>query len=194
MEIWCNMLYHNVGINKKDSDYIISTKNRWNNIYQNDYYNTIIHNNIEIHNFVYSLFKENEPLPNEKMKSWFDFINNPFYSASSKEYMWNIFNKTQKMSHVFVKFINMCKIKKMKVKVDCDLNMNKITIRPQLSLEIIQNSKMKLLRFDFQVIPFIKFYRLIHTSNNQPIFAFLFTDFIFVSHIIRSLNVKKLIL
>ena len=65
MEIWCNMLYHNVGINKKDSDYIISTKNRWNNIYQNDYYNTIIHNNIEIHNFVYSLFKENEPLPNK---------------------------------------------------------------------------------------------------------------------------------
>ena len=110
MEIWCNMLYHNVGITKKDSDYIISTKNRWNNIYQNNYYNTIIHNNIEIHNFVYSLFKENEPLPNKKMKSWFDFINNPFYNTSSKEDMWNIFNKTQKMSHVFVKFINMCKI------------------------------------------------------------------------------------
>ena len=139
MEIWCNMLYHNVGITKKDSDYIISTKNRWNNIYQNNYYNTIIHNNIEIHNFVYSLFKENEPLPNKKMKSWFDFINNPFYNTSSKEDMWNIFNKTQKMSHVFVKFINMCKIKKMKVKVDCDLNMNKITIQPHLSLEIIQN-------------------------------------------------------
>lgn len=139
MELWCNILYHNVGITKKDSDYIISTKNRWNNIYQNNYYNTIIHNNIEVHNFVYSLFKENQPLPNKKMKSWFNFINNPFYNASSKDDIWNIFNKTQKMFYTLIKFINMCKIKKMKVKVDEDLNMNKINIQPHLSIEIIQN-------------------------------------------------------
>ena len=80
MEVWCNILHYNIGIKKEDSDYIISTKNRWKNIYQNNYYNIIINKNVALHNFVYSLFKENETIPNKKIKSWFEFINNPFYN------------------------------------------------------------------------------------------------------------------
>jgi hypothetical protein len=139
MEVWCNILHYNIGIKKEDSDYIISTKNRWKNIYQNNYYNIIINKNVALHNFVYSLFKENETIPNKKIKSWFEFINNPFYNSSSKEEIWTIFNKTQKMYFILIKFMNMCKVKKMKVKVDEDLNMNKITIHPHLSIVIVQN-------------------------------------------------------
>lgn len=76
---------------------------------------------------------------NNKFKVLNDILNNIFMDEIFKEKYLNIFCNLQKKYHVLNKFINICKMKKAKIKVDYDLLLNPISELDKDIICIIQN-------------------------------------------------------
>lgn len=135
MEIWYHYFYKNIGVNRKDSNYLIKAENKWKDVYCNEYYSEIIKNNCDLHCYLFSLMSTK--------KSKFDFfkqyVHNMFFSQEQRNKNINIFCKTQKNYLTLVRFINYCKRQFASIKVQHDLNMNEIILDSNKSLKIYQN-------------------------------------------------------
>lgn len=141
MEQWINILHYNIDVNLNDSKYIIKCKDKWNDIYQKEYYNKLISQNPSVHFLVFEyLCKISENKQVKKIILWENGYNNPFSNMSQKELLLNLFQKTQKMYYILSKFVTLCKCKIIDVKVNTDLNLNKIELNDERCIEIFQNN------------------------------------------------------
>ena len=140
MDIWCKFLFNTININSNDTEYIINSKNRWEDVYMNNYYNNLISNNNNISQYLFTLF--DKKYNKKKISFWYQTVNNMFFSTDKKEDLWKHFIKAQKNYYVLSNFINRVKYKSLKVKVDIDLNLNKIVLSPLKGIEIFHNGAL----------------------------------------------------
>jgi hypothetical protein len=139
MDIWYKILCNTININSTDADYIIKSKNRWEDVYRIEYYNKLISNEFVITHFFFSLLDNDSKT---KIQFWNETVGNMFYSQEQKEELWNKYIKTQKKYYILSKFVSICKYKYTNVKVDTDLNLDKIVLQPHKSIQIYHDGAL----------------------------------------------------
>lgn len=139
-KIWCRYLYYNIGVNHTDSQYLMNSNNKWNDVYQNNYYYSLISKHGLINQYIFTL--TNKEYNHTKIKLWVESTENPFFNQEYYDRLWDSFIKTQKMYYTLSKFINKCKLKSISVKVNTDLNLNVISLRPGQSIYLLQDGAL----------------------------------------------------
>ena len=97
--------------------------------------------NIFIHDFIIKILSQNISFTQRAM-FWKKHIENEFYSHSQISELWNIYMKTQRTCNGFKILSRLWKIKRLSVKVNTDLYMNKITLKKGKSISIYQNGSL----------------------------------------------------
>jgi hypothetical protein len=140
MDIYGKILFNTFDVKIKDSEYIINSKNRWIDVYNNEYYRDLIYKDSITTQYIFTLLEPK--YKKTKVSFWYETANNMFFSQETRDRLWNIFTKSQKQYYVLSKFVNICKYKYMKLKVDCDLNLNKIVFPSTNVLKIYQDGAL----------------------------------------------------
>jgi len=128
-----------MNINCIDAEYMINSKNRWNDVYQNKYYYGLISNEFYMTHYFFTLLDNSRK---SKIEFWNETITNMFFTQRTRDELWNKYINTQKQYHVLSKFVSKCKYIYTKVKVDTDLNLNEIILQPYKSVEIYQDKAL----------------------------------------------------
>jgi hypothetical protein len=146
--IWCKLMHYNIGVNSYDSDYLLNSTDKWNDVYQNKYYYSLISNHGTINQYLFTITNKQSyggmqrVSHKSRLRHWIDIAENPFFSIENHTSLWNNFIKTQKMYYILGKFVNMCKIKSITVKVNTDLNLNVISLQPSQSIYLFQDGSL----------------------------------------------------
>lgn len=140
MDIYGKILFNTFDIKIKDSEYIINSKNRWIDVYNNEYYRDLIYKDSITSHYIFTLLEPK--YKKTKFSFWYETVSNMFFSQETKDILWDKFTKSQKQYYVLIKFVNICKYKYTKVKVDCDLNLNKIVFPCSNALKIYQDGAL----------------------------------------------------
>ena len=140
MDIYGKILFNTFDIKIKDSEYIINSKNRWIDVYNNEYYRDLIYKDSITSHYIFTLLEPK--YKKTKISFWYETVSNMFFSQEIKDTLWNQFIKSQKQYYVLSKFVNICKYRYTKVKVDCDLNLNKIVFPSSNALKIYQDGAL----------------------------------------------------
>ena len=112
MDIYGKILFNTFDIKIKDSEYIINSKNRWIDVYNNEYYRDLIYKDSITSHYIFTLLEPK--YKKRKISFWYETINNMFFSQETKDMLWNQFIKSQKQYYVLSKFVKICKYKYMK--------------------------------------------------------------------------------
>jgi len=140
MDIYSKLLFNTIGVNIKESEFMINSNNRWEDVYTNKYYRELTYRHSNIIQYIFTLL---EPKYNKtKIKFWYETVNNMFFSQETRDRLWDKFTKSQKKYYVLSKFVTMCKYKYTKVKVNIDLNLNKIIFPSNNGLKIYQDGAL----------------------------------------------------
>ena len=139
MDIWYKILCNTININSTDADYIIKSKNRWEDVYQNEYYYRLITSDYYMTHYFFTLLDNDSKT---KLQLWNETVKNMFFSQEKKEELWNKYIKTQKQYYILSKFVSICKYKYTNVKVDTDLNLDKIVLQPHKSIQIYHDGAL----------------------------------------------------
>lgn len=140
MDIYSKILFNTFDIKIKDSEYLINSKNRWVDVYNNEYYRDLIYKDSITSHYIFTLLEPK--YKKTKISFWYETTDNMFFSQETKDMLWNQFIKSQKQYYVLSKFVNICKYRYTKVKVDCDLNLNKIVFPCSNALKIYQDGAL----------------------------------------------------
>jgi hypothetical protein len=140
MDIYSKILFNTFDIKIKDSEYLINSKNRWVDVFNKEYYRDLIYKDSITSHYIFTLLEPK--YKKRKISFWYETINNMFFSQETKDMLWNQFIKSQKQYYVLSKFVNICKYRYTKVKVDCDLNLNKIVFPCSNALKIYQDGAL----------------------------------------------------
>ena len=140
MDIYSKILFNTFDIKIKDSEYLINSKNRWVDVFNKEYYRDLIYKDSITSHYIFTLLEPK--YKKRRISFWYETINNVFFSQETKDMLWNQFIKSQKQYYVLSKFVNICKYRYTKVKVDCDLNLNKIVFPCSNALKIYQDGAL----------------------------------------------------
>ena len=138
-KIWYKLLCNKMNINCTDADYLIKSKNRWEDVYQNEYYYGLISKEFYMPLYFFTLLDDSSK---SKILFWNETIGNVFLTQNTRDELWDKYINTQKQYYVLSKFVSKCKYIYTKVKVDTDLNLNKIILLPYKSIEIYHDKTL----------------------------------------------------
>lgn len=140
MDIYSKLLFNTIGVNIKESEFMINSNNRWEDVYTNKYYRELTYRHSNIIQYIFTLL---EPKYNKtKIKFWYETVNNMFFSQETRDRLWDKFTKSQKKYYVLSKFVTICKYKYTKVRVDIDLNLNKISVPSNNTFKIYHDGAL----------------------------------------------------
>ena len=140
MDIYSKLLFNTVDVKIKDSEYIINSDNKWEYVYCDSYYRDLIYKDSVTSHYIITLL---EPKYNKsKITFWYETVNNIFFSQENKDKLWKQFIKAQHQYYVLSKFVTICKYKYTKVRVDIDLNLNKLSVPSNNTFKIYHDGAL----------------------------------------------------
>tara|TARA_E500000178_G_scaffold345718_1_gene396075 strand:+ start:6860 stop:8116 length:1257 start_codon:yes stop_codon:yes gene_type:complete len=117
----------------------MEANNMWEDVYRNEHVNTQMAPHMSLHCHVFNMLGKYGNVCGKF--SIYKNLDNLFFSDNCKKEL-VLFEKTQKTYYTLLKFVNLCKIKRMSVKVNSDLLLNEISLNDKNTVCIYQNTGM----------------------------------------------------
>ena len=135
--IWYKIIHRILNLDDKSSKIIMEANNMWEDVYRNEYVNTQMAPHMTLHCHIFNMLGKYGNVCDK-----FDIykkMDNLFFSDNCKKEL-VLFEKTQKTYYTLLKFVNLCKIKRMSVKVNSDLLLNEISLNDKNTVCIYQDT------------------------------------------------------
>ena len=135
--IWYKIIHKILNLDDKSSKIIMEANNMWEDVYRNEHVNSQIAPHMTLHCHIFNMLGKYGNVCSKF--SIYKNLDNLFFSDNCKKEL-ILFEKTQKTYYTLLKFVNLCKIKRMSVKVNSDLLLNEISLNDKNTVCIYQDS------------------------------------------------------
>lgn len=159
--IWYKIIHKILNLDDKSSKIIMEANNMWEDVYRNEYVNTQMAPHMTLHCHIFNMLGKYGNVCGKF--TIYKHLDNLFFSDNCKKEL-VLFEKTQKTYYTLLKFVNLCKIKRMSVKVNSDLLLNEISLNDKNTVCIYQNN----------AIYYFSVRDLINICNSALIFSYDF--------------------